>query len=106
MHNTMRLFLIRVLKILDLLDQINFKNNVRDAVDDVYMAARLTRIVHNYSDTCSDDCLDDNGVNSDDDGRDDHVLDDNDDPNEKNEANSDFQKKIDHAFKTKRMYLR
>ena len=48
-----------------------------------------------YSDTCRDDYLDDNDVNSDDDGRDNHVLDDNDDPIEKNEANSDFQRKID-----------
>ena len=28
------------------------------------MAAQLTRIVHSYSDTCSDDYLDDNDVNS------------------------------------------
>ena len=33
-----------------------------------------------YSDTCGDDYLDDNYVNSDDDGRDYHVLDDNDVP--------------------------
>ena len=53
-----------------------------------------------HSDTCSDDYLDDNDVNSDDDGRDDHVTDDNDDTIEKNQANrsSDFQRKID-AFK-------
>ena len=40
-------------------------------------------------------------MNSDDDGRDDHVLDDNDDPIEKKEANSDSQRKID-AFKANR----
>ena len=70
------------------------------------MAARLTRIVHNYSDTCSDDYLDDNDVNSDDDGRIDYVLHNNDDPIEKSEANSDFQRKID-AFKPNgcRIYL-
>ena len=77
---------------LDLLDQINFKNNVRDAVDDVYGGA--VDMDSAYGDTCSDDYLDDNHVNSDDDGRDYHVLDNNDDPIEKNEDNSDYQRKM------------
>ena len=72
------------------------QNNVRDAIDDVTGGAVDTD--SEFSDTCSDDYLDDNDVNSDDDGRDDHVLDNKDDPIEKNEANSDFQRKYD-AFK-------
>ena len=77
---------------LDLLDQINFKIliNVRDAVDEIHDGAVDTDSA--YSDTCSDDYFDDNDVNSDDDGR------QQDDPIEKNEANGDFQRKID-AFK-------
>ena len=74
-------------------DQINFKNNVRDAVDDVYAYGGAVDTDSAY--TCSNDYLDDNDDNSDDDGRDDHVLNNNDDPIEKNEANSDFQRKID-----------
>ena len=72
------------------------QNNVRDAVDDVHGGAVDTDSA--FSDTCSDDYLDDNDVNSDDDGRDDHELDNNDNPIEKNEVSSDFQRKID-AFK-------
>ena len=40
---------------------------MRDAVDDVHGGAVDTDSA--YSDTCSDDYLDDNDVNSDDDGR-------------------------------------
>ena len=68
------------------------QHQVRDAVDDVHGDAVDTDSAN--SDTCSDDYLDDNDVNSGDDGRDDHVLDNNDDPIEKNEANSDFQGKL------------
>ena len=57
---------------------------MRDAVDDVHGGAVYTDST--YSDTCSDDYLDDNELNSDDDGRDDNVLEDNDDPIEKNES--------------------
>ena len=69
---------------------------MRDAVDDVHGGAVDTDSA--FSDTCSDDYLDNNDVNSDDDGNDDHVLHNTDDPIEKNEANSDFQREID-AFK-------
>ena len=65
-----------------------------DAVDDVHGGVVDTDSA--YSGTCRDGYLDDNDVNSDDDGRDDHVLDNTDDQNEKNEANSnsDFQRKL------------
>ena len=76
---------------------------MRDAVDDVRGSAVDTDST--FSDTCCDDYLENNDVNSVDDGRDDHVLDDNDDPIEKNEANRDFQRKIDQCFQTKRIYL-
>ena len=46
---------------LDLLDKINFKIMCGMSLT---MAARLTRIHSAYSDTCSDDYLDDNDVNS------------------------------------------
>ena len=66
---------------------------MRDAVDHGHGG-----VADMYSDTCSDDNSDDNDVNSDYANRDDDMLDNNDDPIEKIEANTDFQKKID-AFK-------
>ena len=73
--------------------RLNQLQNVRDSVDDVHGGAVDTDSA--FSDTCSDDYLDDNDVKSDEDSRDDHVLDNNDDPIEKNEAIGDFQRKID-----------
>ena len=58
---------------------------MHDAVDDVHGGVVDTDSA--YIGTCSDDYLDDNDVNSDDDGRDHHVLDNNNDQIEKNEAN-------------------
>ena len=81
---------------LDLLDQINFKIMCAMPLT-MSLAARLTRVGHiviHVVVTIWMTMI----VNSDGDGRDDHVLDNNDDPIEKNEANSDFQRKYD-AFK-------
>ena len=68
------------------------QNNVRDAVDDVHGGAVDTD--NAFSDICSDDYLDDNDVNSDDDGRDDHVLDNNDGPIQKMKLIAIFKGKL------------
>ena len=78
------------------------QNNARGAVDDVHGGAVDTDCA--YSDTCGDDYLDDNDVNSDDEGRDYHVLDDNDVPIEQNEAKWRFSKE-NWWFQTKWIYL-